>query len=329
MSILSLLNSGNFQMYNRAVARELGSVNAAIFLSEMINRYEFHQQEKTLFVEDGVEWFYYTNELGTERLCLSKKEQDTAVKILIERGFVEKCVKGLPAKRYFSLNNENIEAYFLNSKSISRSDEKAQLEVTKGSNQKCPKGAAIYRYKNSREELKEEKRGEGAAAPGAKAPRSPSSLKIERRKYVHVPKEEHEKLQKEHGPEKTEKFYDTLQEWKEDTPKAKWKKSDYKAIRRWVIDAVHEDELKEKKRRESGIGVEDERKKFFDENKKKAEKFLQDKEFPDRNNRIIIYEDRIFIKKLKGSHSIGYADANFMRKLENEYEAMIGRKTTL
>ncbi len=49
-------------------------------------------------------------------------------------------------------------------------------------------------------------------------------------------KNEHEKLKKEHGEDKTSKLITTLDEYKEQTGKKY--KSDYLAIKKWVVDAV-------------------------------------------------------------------------------------------
>jgi len=84
-------------------------------------------------------------------------------------------------------------------------------------------------------------------APKNKTITIPATTK-ERAKHVKTSDEEHEKIIKKFGIERTNKCYEKLSLWKEDTPKSKWKKSDYRSILRWVIDAVVEDEQKEKKR---------------------------------------------------------------------------------
>lgn len=105
----------------------------------------------------------------------------------------------------------------------------------------------------NKESLKEEihKERKGSASP----PRSRSiSKKIKRREHVHTSADEHEKLINSHGEERVEKFYNRLQEWKEDTPKSKWKKCDYRSILRWVVDAITEEKLKEQKRQKADQG---------------------------------------------------------------------------
>lgn len=75
---------------------------------------------------------------------------------------------------------------------------------------------------------------------GAPSPRAPSSKKIQRTQDVFTTDEEHADLLKSYGLEHTQAFYTILQEWKEDTAKAKWKRNDYKAILRWVVQAYNE-----------------------------------------------------------------------------------------
>ena len=67
--------------------------------------------------------------------------------------------------------------------------------------------------------------------------------KIERAKHVATTEEEHEKLVKEFGKDNTNMAYTVLSEWKQDKPKARWRKNDYLSILRWVMDS-----LKDKKK---------------------------------------------------------------------------------
>jgi len=110
LSPLDLLDSGNFQTYNRQVARVLGSVNAAIMLAELVNRYNYHKSEGELksFQKYEGEWFYYTVEKCTDRTVLSRKEQETAIKIIERFKLFEKRSIGIPPRRHFRLDIEKI-----------------------------------------------------------------------------------------------------------------------------------------------------------------------------------------------------------------------------
>lgn len=123
MNALDLLDSGNFQTYNREVARVLKSVNSAILLSELINRYNYHSQRGELvsYLNHPGDWFYYTVDKCEERTCLSPAEQKTAIKILESYGFFLKKAIGLPAKRHFQINIDKIIEFIIGSKNISSS----------------------------------------------------------------------------------------------------------------------------------------------------------------------------------------------------------------
>jgi len=85
--------------------------------------------------------------------------------------------------------------------------------------------------------------------PSIKREREPapsSSEKIERAKNVSTSDKDHQKLIDAHGEELTQTFYKMLSDWKDITPKSKWKLGDYKSILRWVIDKHQELERKNK-----------------------------------------------------------------------------------
>jgi len=138
---LDFLDSSEYQIYNRRLAGHLHSINAAIFLSELINREKYHRERKDTFLQnDGKDWFFYTIEKGVERLAMSRKEQDTAIKILEKHKFIKKTQKGLPAKRYFWVNEEEIlSLYGLQKKSPSLS-RGGKLDVTNSTNCTVEKG---------------------------------------------------------------------------------------------------------------------------------------------------------------------------------------------
>lgn len=97
-------------------------------------------------------------------------------------------------------------------------------------------------YIENKEYKKEER--EGAFAPKPPAPSDPLSNKKERAPFVLLSDIDHQKLIDKLGPEVTAACYKILSEWKEDSPKSKWKKCDYRSILRWVIDRYKEDKAK-------------------------------------------------------------------------------------
>ena len=132
MSLLRLINGNNFLVCNRDLAILIG-LNAAVMLSELIDKYDFYKrsgQLVSLCGEDG-EWFYETYEDLELRTGISKHEQETAFGKIKNLGFACKVVKGIPGKRYFKLNVEAIENY-INSNIISRTPERGTLFAEKG-----------------------------------------------------------------------------------------------------------------------------------------------------------------------------------------------------
>lgn len=108
--LLKLLNSKNFRTYSVHLAKKIGSVNAAIMLSELIYFYDRYDEERSLVqIRNQIgDWFYLTQEKCEDRTALSRKEQDTAIKKLEDMGLLKKTLAGLPAKRYFQLNEQKI-----------------------------------------------------------------------------------------------------------------------------------------------------------------------------------------------------------------------------
>jgi hypothetical protein len=142
VNVLDLLDSGQYQTYNRKVARELGSVNAAIILSDLVNRYNYHNDNNELRSVGGgePEWFYYTVDKCEERTVLSRKEQETAIKILESNGLFDKKNVGVPPKRHFRLNIEKIVEFTTGIKELFKTPERGALKRPKGALQDDRKG---------------------------------------------------------------------------------------------------------------------------------------------------------------------------------------------
>lgn len=157
-SITRLINQDNYRMYNVEIARALNSLNAAIILGELAQRYEYHLERDELIFSDKAEgeWFYFTSDKCEQRTALSEKEQAKAIKILEDRGIIKKILIGVPAKRHFQINEQKIVELLESSKKDSSFDKRSKLVSTKGKNWFLPKVETIYREENE-EENKEEK----------------------------------------------------------------------------------------------------------------------------------------------------------------------------
>jgi len=108
-----------------------------------------------------------------------------------------------------------------------------------------PDGGALHAPKE--EHIKEEpyKNKEREGALSSKVPLT-NQLK-ERYPHVSTTDLEHLKLEKSLGIQDRDECYKILSDWKEDSPRSKWKKSDYRSITRWVFDALKERRVKQNK----------------------------------------------------------------------------------
>jgi hypothetical protein len=152
--LLSFLNQDSYQLYNRHIARYCQSINAAVMLAELINRHDYHHDREELVFHEkyGHGWFYLTHEKCEERTCLTRREQDTSLKILECKGFLEHVNFGLPQKRYFRLNDEKILDIFGLSKKHSKVAAKDNLECERHPTQFVTERQTLHIYKELQEE---------------------------------------------------------------------------------------------------------------------------------------------------------------------------------
>ena len=130
MSILRLLASDGFLSVNKHIARIVG-LDAAVLLAELASAHNYFESRDQL-TADGM--FFETVEHIQENTTLTQYQQAKAVKVLSNAGILETKKIGIPAKRYFLINEEvvlNILDY-KKSKNLITGDEKtSSLEVKK------------------------------------------------------------------------------------------------------------------------------------------------------------------------------------------------------
>ena len=129
MNILNLLASNSFIVVNKSLIKELG-LEPSILFGEIVSEYNYWNERDGL--NDG--FFYSTVENIEEKTTLSKYQQGKAIKKLKELNLIECKVKGLPAKRYFKINLQQVVKFFnseLASNLTSSSQKTSQLEVKK------------------------------------------------------------------------------------------------------------------------------------------------------------------------------------------------------
>tara|TARA_R110002020_G_scaffold126585_1_gene284356 strand:- start:647 stop:1267 length:621 start_codon:yes stop_codon:yes gene_type:complete len=97
-----LLSSSAFLVLNKELAKRVG-LNSAILLSDLISKEEY-------FISNGVTdgWFFNT-EANIERdTTLTPYQQRKCLKTLKTEGLIEIKRKGIPAKQFFKINEEQV-----------------------------------------------------------------------------------------------------------------------------------------------------------------------------------------------------------------------------
>lgn len=103
MNILQLLASSSFITLNKNVIKAVG-LEEALLLGELCSEYDYWIKREEL--QDG--YFFSTVENIEENTTLNDYKQRKALKSLQQLKIVDVKVKGLPAKRYFKINEEQL-----------------------------------------------------------------------------------------------------------------------------------------------------------------------------------------------------------------------------
>lgn len=130
MSILRLLASDGFLSVNKHIARIVG-LDAAVLLAELASAHNYFENTEQL-TTDGM--FFETVDRIEENTTLSKYQQSKAVGVLVDAGILETKKIGIPAKRYFKINEQSVLAMLdhKRSKNFTTEGEKSEpLEVKK------------------------------------------------------------------------------------------------------------------------------------------------------------------------------------------------------
>lgn len=143
-SIKQILLADNYWVLNKTIVMKLG-IETAFFLSNLADT------ENMLSDEEG--WFYQTIETVEEKTTLSRRKQDFSIKQLEDLSIIHTKLKGMPKKRYFKLNYENLEKYIFSC--TIKSEQNVHNEVSKTYNKECTKRTAnkesIYKENSYKE----------------------------------------------------------------------------------------------------------------------------------------------------------------------------------
>lgn len=135
MSILKLISSDAFITLNKEIIKAVG-LEEAIMLGELASEYDYWQKRQGL-TDDG--YFFSTVENVEDKTTLSDYKQRRCLKNLQELGLVSVSVRGIPAKRYIKLDEQNITNIFKskeskNLRASSKEIQELELEKPKGNN---------------------------------------------------------------------------------------------------------------------------------------------------------------------------------------------------
>ena len=100
-AIFKLLNPDNTMSINRQLAHAIGLAEAVVY-GALLSKYAYYDQHGLL--TDG-DWFYSTVEDLEESTALTARQQRRCIDTLIKSGLIQCKVQGMPAKRYFCIND--------------------------------------------------------------------------------------------------------------------------------------------------------------------------------------------------------------------------------
>lgn len=150
MNILSILASDNYIVINRDLLKKYG-INVTLMLCELASEYNYF--DKNGMLDDGM--FFSTIDNIYEKTGLSKYQQTEALKVLDNIGIVKSVVKGIPAKRFFKIDVEELAKQIVNispssCKEIGKLD--GEKVETKNNNRKLINNSNNLKDKESKEE---------------------------------------------------------------------------------------------------------------------------------------------------------------------------------
>ena len=117
--LLSQFASNNYGLYNKTLAKKIG-LHESIFLGEIIAEYDYWVKRGCL-TEDG--YFYSTVENVMEATTLSDYQQRSIIKHLSELKIIDMKISGMPAKRYFKIDEEQFYTVLLDEEDSKNSTE--------------------------------------------------------------------------------------------------------------------------------------------------------------------------------------------------------------
>lgn len=114
IDLYSILGNGGYWNVNKKIASKIGII-ATTILSDLISKKRYFEERGQL-EKDG--WFFNTVENITLDLYITNHEFKTCMTRLLESGFIQKKVKGIPAKTYYKIQERKIAKFLLYEEAI-------------------------------------------------------------------------------------------------------------------------------------------------------------------------------------------------------------------
>lgn len=206
---------------------KVAGVEEAIILGELCSQYEYRNSRGELDEEGR---FYCTVEDLEEKTTFSEYKQRKALKKLESFGLINSKVKGIPAKRFIKINEEQVLKIFVtadqnNSGDIPQKTQELRPEEFQTNNNRINNNTKNNNRNNKEKEKNKKKFGEF--------------------ENVLLTEEEHSKLINRYGNETVDRYINKLDRWLEDGHK---KKSHYLTIISWVEDDKDKEAMKNARR---------------------------------------------------------------------------------
>src|SRR6056297_1700997 len=113
-AVKQLFDSTGWVRYHKKIAKSVGPL-AAIMLGQLIDKSIYWEKNKENFKrltgQDFTGEFFHTREDIEEDTALSAHEQRKAEQILMQKGFITRSKKGLPAKNHYKINWSEIDLF--------------------------------------------------------------------------------------------------------------------------------------------------------------------------------------------------------------------------
>ena len=102
MALKNILGQNAFWMVNKSLCKVVG-IEAALLLSDFIDKYSYYEGHEQLFNFDNELYFYCTSNQILESTTLTYRLQKKCIQILEKKELIKIKLTGIPAKLHFTI----------------------------------------------------------------------------------------------------------------------------------------------------------------------------------------------------------------------------------